>query len=101
MIRAVCHFDAPWPSPRTSRGPGGMDVGERRIDRPIEGRLTFDHFMDEPDPLGPDGIEASAAGKERPRVALADLGDDEGRDDRRQDAQARLGEAEPGAGLGD
>jgi len=33
--------------------------------------------MDEPDPLGADGVEPAAAGKQRPGFGLADLGDDE------------------------
>src|SRR5258706_2239308 len=51
--------------------PGGEDVGERRVDRPIEGALALDDFVDEPHPLGPDCIEASTTRKERPRVGLA------------------------------
>ncbi len=57
--------------------------------------------MDEPDPRGPRGLEPAAAGKQSPRVRLADLGDDERADDRWQDPQAGLGEPEPRATLGD
>ena len=111
MTRAVCHFDDPWPRPRTSRtiafaaraavGPGGEQVGDRCVDRRVERRLALDDLVDEPDPLGPHGVEPAAAGEQRPGVRLADLGDDERRDDRRQDPEPRLGEAEPRAGLGD
>ena len=111
MTRAVCHFDEPWPRPRTSRtiafaartavGPAARTSSIGRFDRFVQRRLALDDLVDEPDPLGPHGVEPPAAREERPGMALADLGDDERRDHRRQDAEARLGEPESRPGLGD
>jgi hypothetical protein len=111
MTRAVCHFDDPWPRPRTSRtiafaartavGPAASTSRTAALDGGVEARLAFDHLVDEPDPLRADRVEPAAAREQAPRVALPDLRDDERRDDRRQDAQPRLGEAEAGPGLGD
>ena len=57
--------------------------------------------MNEPDPLGPNRIEAAAARKEGARMGLPDLGDDERSDHGRQDPQAGLREAEPRPRFGD
>ena len=59
----------------------------RRVDRRVERRLALDDLVDEADALRPHGVEAPAAREERPGVGLADLGDDERGDDRRQDAR--------------
>ena len=98
MTRAVCHFDDPWPRPRTSRtiafaaraavGPAASTSRDRRLDGGVQRRLALDDLVDEPDPLRPDRVEPAAAGEQRPGVALADLRDHERRDDRRQDARA-------------
>ena len=111
MTRAVCHFDDPWPRPRTSRtiafaartavGPCREHVADRRLDGGVQAGLTLDDLVDEPDSLCADRIEPTAAREQRTRVALPDLRDDERRDDRRQDAEPRLGKAETGPGLGD
>ena len=107
MTRAVCHFDEPWPSPRTSRtiafaartavGPDARTSATAASTASVERRLALDDLVDEPDPLGPDGVEPAAAGEQGTGVRLADLRDDERRDDRRQDAEPRLGEPEPRA----
>ena len=101
----------PWRRPRTSRtmalaaraavGPG---TARRRLPSPPPRRAQPRLRR----PRGP-GRSAGArtASKRRPPgnkgsgVGLADLGDHERGDDRRQDAEARLGEAEPRASLGD
>src|SRR5207244_8039656 len=57
--------------------------------------------MDEADPLRPKRVEALAAWEESTGMRFADLGDHERRDDRRQDAEPRLGETEPRPRLGD
>ncbi len=111
MTRAVCHLDDPWPRPRISRtialaarvavGPGSQQVRDRRVDGSVERLLAFDDLVDQPDPGRPSCVEAAAAREERPGVGLADLGDDERADDRWQDPQPRLGEAEARPGLGD
>ena len=87
---------------RARRGRAGRQhVAHRHVDRGVQRGLALDDLVDEADPLGPDGIEATTAREQRPGMRLADLGDDERGDDRRQDAQARLGEAELRAALGD
>ena len=60
----------------------------------VERRLALDDFVHESDPQRARCIESAAAGKEGPGVGLADLGNHERRDDRRQDSQPRLREAE-------
>ena len=57
--------------------------------------------MDEADRQRACGVEALRREEERAGVALADLADGEGRDDRWRDAQPRLGEAEAGVIGGD
>ena len=78
ITRAVCHFDEPWPRPRTSRtiafaartavGPDARTSATARVDGGVERRLALDDLVDEPDPLGPDRVEPAAAGKQRPGV---------------------------------
>ena len=80
---------------------GQQQVGERGIDRRIQGSVALDDLMDESDPLRPHRVEPSAAREQRPGVALADLRDHERADDRRQDPETRLGEPEAGARLRD
>ena len=63
---------------RARRGRSGhQQVGDRRVDRTVQGLLALDDLVDQADPLGPDRIDPAAAGEQRPGVALADLGDDE------------------------
>ena len=76
----------------------GQHVGDRRVDGRVERGLALDDLVDQPDPLGPDGIEPAATREQRAGVRLADLRDHERRDDRRQDPEPRLGEPEPRAG---
>jgi hypothetical protein len=79
----------------------GQDIGDRRLDRRVESFLALGQLVDEPDPLRPDRVEATAARKQRTRMGLPDLRDDERRDDRGEDAQPCLGEPESGAALGE
>ena len=76
-------------------------VRDRRVHGRVQRLLALDDLVDEPDPGRPRRIEAAAAREQGPRVALADLGDDDRADDGRQDPQARLGEPEAGPALGD
>ena len=107
MTRAVCHFDEPWPRPRTSRtialaaraavGPAARTSAIAASTAASSAVLALDDLVDEPDPLRPHRVEPAAAGEQRPGVALADLRDHERGDDRRQDPEPRLGEPEPRA----
>ena len=86
----------------TSRGrAGGEQIRDGRVHGRIQRLLALDDLVDEPDPGRPGRIEAAAAREQGSGVALADLGDDERADDRRQDPEARLGEPEARPALGD
>jgi hypothetical protein len=57
--------------------------------------------VDQPDAQGPGRVETPTTREQGARLRLADLGDDERGDDRRQETQPGFGEAEPRAGLRD
>ena len=79
-------------------GAGCFQQGDRLGDGGID---VVDDAMHEPDALRALGVEALAGQKKRPRVRLADLGDDVRRDDRRKDSQFDLGQPELRVARGD
>ena len=111
MTRAVCHLDEPWPRPRISRT---IALAARVAVGPDASRSATAASTARSSASSPSTISwtspiraARVASNRRPpgnsarALRLADLGDDERADDRRQDPQPRLGEAEARPGLGD
>ena len=111
MTRAVCHFDDPWPRPRTSRT---IALAARAAVGPAASTSAMAASTAASSAASPSTTSwtspirwARTASNRRPpgnsarAWRLADLRDDERRDDRRQDPEARLGEPEPRPALGD
>ena len=111
MTRAVCHFAAPCDSPRTSRtialaaraavGPAASASSTAASIAASSDASPSTSSWTRPIRCARTRIEPATRREQRSRVGLADLGDDERRDDRRQDPEPRLGEPELRARLRD
>ncbi len=73
---------------------GREQFGDQRIEARIERRLAWQDLVHQPDPQRPLRSEALAGGEQRPGMSLTDARQHERADDRRDEAQLRLGETE-------
>src|SRR5438445_2410844 len=82
-----------------SRWSGREDLARRCVDPLVESRRVRQHLVHQTHGPRALGVEPLARRDHRPGLALTDLGQHERSDDRRQDTELGLREAESGSGL--